>query len=373
MIAPLLLACVVLGVGVAIRQAGVARAGATPAEYLLSAQNADGGFGARPGQSSTQLFSGWAALGLAAAGYNAQRVSKSGHTLSGFLSSGVRTDTDPGSVERTVLAVAAAGLDPANFGGHDLVAALERDVGGDGSVSGQTNLTSFAVLALRAAGVAPRSATVSWLIHQEDDDGGFNFASRGAVSDVDDTGAALQALAGVPGTSAARARGRAVQFIQRQQDHDGGFPTSPGAGSNAQSTAWAVQGLLAAGASGATVNRALSYLDALIASDGHVRYSRSSDQTPVWVTAQAAMALAEKPLPLAPVAVPHPAAPRRHRASAVAPTRRRHARTHARAVRATHRRARAASPAVAPSPTTQRLATDLGILDALALAPIGAG
>ena len=40
----------------------------TPAQYLLGAQNLDGGFGPAPGQPSTQLYAGWAALGLAASG-----------------------------------------------------------------------------------------------------------------------------------------------------------------------------------------------------------------------------------------------------------------------------------------------------------------
>ena len=47
-------------------------------------------------------------------------------------------------------------------------ARLERDVRRNGSVSDQTNLTSFAVLALRAAGVAPPARTLSWLVRQQD-------------------------------------------------------------------------------------------------------------------------------------------------------------------------------------------------------------
>ena len=38
--------------------------------YLIKAQNDDGGWGAAPGQSSSQLYTGWTALGLAAAGRN---------------------------------------------------------------------------------------------------------------------------------------------------------------------------------------------------------------------------------------------------------------------------------------------------------------
>jgi energy-coupling factor transport system substrate-specific component len=360
--------CLVGQIGLRV---GVARAAAAPAGYLLAAQNPDGGFGGAPGQPSAQLFSGWAALGLAAEGYNPQDVSKGAHSLLDYLSAGPGTGSDPGTVERTILAVAASGVSPASFGGRDLVAALERDISRNGSVSGQTNLTSFAVLALRAAGVTPQPRTLAWLVRQQDRDGGFNFATAGAVSDVDDTGAALEALAAVPGSKAAHARRRAAAFIERQQDRDGGFPQAAGAGSNSQSTAWAVQGLLAAGVAGAPVSRALSYLDSLIAADGHVRYSRTSDQTPVWVTAEAAMALAEKPLPLAPVRVR-----RSHRP--LASTRRNPVRRAGGARgRLVHRRpprGRRTAPApVRPSRLSMTLATDAGIVEALALAPLGVG
>jgi hypothetical protein len=44
----------------------------------------------------------------------------------------------------------------------------------------------------------------------------------------------------------------------------------------------------------------LAYIESLLAPDGSVRYSRTSAQTPVWVTAQALIALAGKPFPIAP-------------------------------------------------------------------------
>ena len=71
----------------------------------------------------------------------------------------------------------------------------------------------------------------------------------------------------------------------------GGFALSGGP-VNAQSTAWAVQGLVAAGVSPARVRRGgrspLDYLASVQARDGHYRYSGSSDQTPVWVTSPGA-------------------------------------------------------------------------------------
>jgi hypothetical protein len=291
---------------------------ATPESYLAAAQNSDGGLGPARGASSAELFSGWAALAFAAQGRNPQVVRNGGQSLTAYIAGGLSGAFDVGSVERTILVARAAGLSPTAFGGRDLVATLLTHVRHNGSVGGLVNLTSFAILALRAAGHPVAPATRAWLLRQQDTDGGYNFATAGSTSDVDDTGAALQALAAA-GAPPAKAVRRAVGFIRGQQNRDGGFPSEPGDDSNAQSTAWAVQGLIAAGVSPGGLHRRgapspLSYLRSLIASDGHVRYSRSSDQTPVWVTAQALMALAGKELPLAPVALPVAPSTSSHRA-----------------------------------------------------------
>ena len=334
---------------------GRAHAAVSPLSYLLSAQNGDGGYGPAPGQSSGELYSGWVALGLAAEGLNPQAVSRGGHSLAGYIEAGGGGGSDPGSLERTILALRASGLTATNE-----VSRLERDIGREGAVSDQTNLTAFAVLALRSGGVAPPANTVGWLTRQQDQDGGFNYATAGGSSDVDDTGAALEVLGGRGGRTTARA----VRFIELHQNRDGGFASQPGSDSNAQSTAWAVQGLLAARAGGTHVARALAYLSSLVAPDGHVRYSRSVDQTPVWVTAEALMALARKPLPVAPVA--RPASGGHRSVSRVEPHRsvgqRRRASGHAHRVASPRRRGLA-----------DALASYAGVAAALALAPIGIG
>jgi energy-coupling factor transport system substrate-specific component len=355
-VVPVLIAAAVL-----LAPVSSARA-ATPAGYLLGAQNGDGGFGAAPGAPSSQLYSGWAALGLAAEGYNLQTVQHGGPNALGYIGAGVRSLTDPGSLERTILVVRAAGRSATSFAGENLLAALQSDVRGDGSVSDQVNLTSFAVLALKAAGVSPPGAMLSWLAGQQDSDGGFNFATAGATSDVDDSGAALEALAG----SASSAQiARAVRFITAEQNSDGGFPSQPGATSNAQSTAWAIQGLVAVGAGAGAIQRAEGYLRSLIAPDGHVRYSGSSDQTPVWVTAQAVMALAGKPLPFA--------APDAARAATTQTASHRTQRTEVKSALQTPIRRRVRSLRVKrapPPPSLDGYAADVGALMALALAPV---
>ncbi len=277
-------------------------------DYLRGAQNSDGGFAGAPGQASTQLHTGWAGLGLAAAGRNPLDVRKGGRSVLDYVAAHGRDLTDLGALERTIMLQAAAGRPP-RVGSRDLVADLVAKRRANGSFAGRVNTTAFAILALRAAGrpTTDRNvrAAARWIARQANPDGGFNFGGRGGPSGVDDTGAALQGLvaAGRRGTTTVK---RAASFLVRRQNADGGFPLQPGSASNAQSTAWAVQGLLAAGRDPAAVRRngsrsPLAYLESLVGPDGSVRYSRTSRQTPVWVTAQAVMAMARKPFPFAAV------------------------------------------------------------------------
>lgn len=299
-----------LGLGLAGGLAGppAARAASLGRElgYLASAQNPDGGYGATTSQHSSELYTGWVAMGLAAAGRNPAGVRRNGHSLLDSLRGEASTLANLGDVERTVLAARACGASAYSFAGRNLVAEVLRAGGGDGSFERQVNLSAFAVFALRAVGhsasFGPLRKAAGWIERQQNGDGGFGFGARGSRSDVDDTGAALQALA----VAGARNRGvlsRAVGYVARSQGADGGLPQQYGGESNAQSTAWAVQGLIAAGVNPASVRRKgsrspVAYLESLIAPDGSVRYSRTSAQTPAWVTAQALIALAGKTFPV---------------------------------------------------------------------------
>jgi energy-coupling factor transport system substrate-specific component len=279
--------------------------------YLRAAQNSDGGFGGARGQSSTQLHTGWAALGLAAADVNPADVATgSGSSVVDFLRAHASSISQIGDVERTVLALHASGESSRSFAGRDLVAEIQRRRSRNGSWSGNNTWTAFAVLALKAEGAPGTATPARWLVRQQNRDGGFGFRP-GAVSDVDDTGAVLQGLA-AGGLRGSRAVRRAVAFLARVENADGGFGQMRGEASNAQSTAWAVQGLVAAGRGPGSVSRhgrtPLSYLRSLQAGDGSIRYSRTSAQTPVWVTAQALDALEGKAFPLAPA--PRAAKPR---------------------------------------------------------------
>jgi energy-coupling factor transport system substrate-specific component len=278
--------------------------------YLAGVQNPDGGFGAAPGQSSSEIYTAWATLGLAAAGSDPLDLHVGTHTVLDVLRGQARSLQGAGDLERTILALHACGVSVRQLPGGDPVKRLLRSREHDGSISHFVNLTAFGVFALRAAGYSSHSATIraaaGWLAREQDKDGGFGFATAGGGSDVDDTAAVLQALhaAGVSSRGASIARG--VAYLLRAQNPDGGYPQQIGGSSNAQSTAWAIQGLIAAGREVGAVRRQgsrtpVEYLESLVQSDGSVRYSRTGEQTPVWVTAQALTALAGKPFPIAAV------------------------------------------------------------------------
>jgi hypothetical protein len=219
-----------------------------------------------------------------------------------------------GELGRPLRARLGAGLDPHRFAGHDLVAELRDRRDPDGSVDGQVNLTAFYVLALRAAGVQAGELhrPARWLRKAQARNGGWGIQPQ-APSEADSTGAVLQALA-VAGGGNAGALEDGARFLRRVQANGGGFALAGTGVVNSQSTAWAIQGLAASGSGGSAIDKAQRYLASLRAADGHYRYSASSDQTPVWVTSQALLAVERAPFPLAAVAraakpQPRPAEP----------------------------------------------------------------
>ncbi len=267
------------------------------ASWLESVQNEDGGFGTSSGDDSSAAMTGWAMLGLEATNRNPLDVARFGKTPVDFLRASVGEVSSAGDIARTIVALEGTGVDPRSFSGRNLVADLLKRRRKDGSFEGWPGTTSFAVLALRAAGATGGlDKTLSWLREAQNEDGGWG-DTPGASSNADVTGAAMQALAG------SKAAARGLAFLRKSQRPGGGFALGGSGGVNTQSTAWAVQGILAAGADPGSVRAggksALDYLAQHQDGDGHYTYSSSSDQTPVWVTGQVMVAVAGKTFPVA--------------------------------------------------------------------------
>lgn len=185
-----------------------------------------------------------------------------------------------------------------------LVALAEQALGGDatalrgrlrvaasGQIGETLNSTYWGVLALGRASETTRR----FLLAHQARNGCFAWA-QGVQPDSNDTAAALEALrvARVAGAPVARA----VRCLRTFQNRDGGFELNHGRGSDAQSTAWAIQGFAAAKLK--PPRSAFAYLAKLKRSDGSYRYSARYVTTPVWVTSQVLAALAKKPFPLGP-------------------------------------------------------------------------
>jgi energy-coupling factor transport system substrate-specific component len=276
-----------------------ADASAHAVSWLAGEQNNDGGFGASPGDPSSVPVTGWAMLGLEAAGRNPFDVSRRGSTPIDYLRSNLDEVKSSGDLARTIVALEGAGADPRSFGGRNLVSDLLGRRAANGSFEGWPATTAYSVVALRTAGATGGlDRTLSWLAKVQNGDGGWG-DNPGDPSNADVTAAAMQAI---PGTQAAE---KGLSYLRKHQHSDGGFALgSAGGAVNSQSTGWAVQAMIAVGADPARIvshgNSALDYLAARQAEDGHYRYSESSDQTSVWVTSEVLVGVAGDSLPIEP-------------------------------------------------------------------------
>jgi hypothetical protein len=252
----------------------------SPADYVASHQQPDGGF-AEPGGASDPQLTAWSVLGLVAAGRDP------GPSAAEYLRS--RPVSGATEIALRVLALRTLGEDA-----NTDVTRLEALRRPNGMIGPLVNSTIWSVLALRAAG-RPVATSVRYLRRAQHRSGGWAWYPRGAP-DSNDTAAAVQALrAGGVGARSRPIR-RALIYLRRLQHKDGGFSLVRGRASDAQSTAWAIQAFVAAHR---PPGRApFRYLAGLRRADGSYRYSKLYATTPVWVTSQVLPALARQPFPL---------------------------------------------------------------------------
>jgi energy-coupling factor transport system substrate-specific component len=274
-------------------------------QWLEAQQRPSGGFAADSGREAGAEITSWAMLALAAAGRNPLDVTKDGRSPGDFLRSHADEIKDAGDVARTILALEAAGADPRQFAGENLVARLLAQRRQNGSYQGWPATSAYAVLALRAAGANDATAaTVAWLRKVQGKDGGWG-NEPGEPGTPEITGGVLQVL--TPGSDAGD---RALAYLRDAKRPNGGFAPGNNLGANAQATAWASQGLLAAGKDPASFGSgasSLAYLRDLQADDGHFLQSPGEEASPVWVTADAIVPLAGAHLPIsAPPREPKP-------------------------------------------------------------------
>lgn len=264
--------------------------------WLRSQQNGDGGFGPSPESDSSLGTTARAMLGLAAADLNPLDVRSGGRSPLAFLKSESSRIDDANDIALVILALRTVGENPRNFKGRNLVEALNKRRGPDDSFGDRVNVAAFAALAFRSAGAGgPASSVADWLRSAQNlDKGGGWGISSDARSDPDSTGTVLQVI------SARKSVSAAISYLRSAQKSSGGFAS--GSVVNSQSTGLVLQGLAARGKSHSTLrkngNTGLDFLEARQQADGSIWYSKDSDQTRVWVTADALVGLAGESLPM---------------------------------------------------------------------------
>lgn len=242
---------------------------------------------------------------------------------------------NPGRLGRAVMLAVALGKDPRNVGaapGNDLVARIEATrttSGPDAGLYGSSDPTydgvfrqSYAIMALKAAGVVPDNASAGWLLQQQCADGSWmpyraNLSVPCAFDpalfvgpDTNSTSAAVEAIRTVDTRFALVAS--ALDWLDANQNADGGWGFYPGDPTDPNSTGLVVQALVAAGklADPAFNDRSATPQAALLgfqltcaqpaADRGALTYPGSSNAANSFATVQGIPALAGKAFPLAP-------------------------------------------------------------------------
>ncbi|MFA7178833.1 MAG: prenyltransferase/squalene oxidase repeat-containing protein [Dehalococcoidales bacterium] len=255
-------------------------------EYLAEAQASDGSIGS---YSDT----GWAVMALSAAGKDPAHFGSSSPVE--FLRQNNHQLLDSYNITadlaRNVLAIISAGQSPFSFGegnaavpDGDYIDALTKLH--DGQQFGQPdsiNEDFWAINALIAAGFSPEdeiiSTTVEYILENRGPDKGWSWATPYnewyMESDPDNTAAAVMALVNAGLNPDDEPVAGALEAIKGMQGDNGGF-VSYGV-ENSSSTSWAISAFAMAGkdpfALGNDNADALSYLHGMQDEDGHFRFA----------------------------------------------------------------------------------------------------
>lgn len=272
--------------------------------WLGTQQQPDGSFpGFGPGDSAD------AVIALVAAGEDPAGFVQDGKSPLDFLSAqaSAYAANGAGAAAKLAMAVIAADGDPTSFGGVNLLELIGK---GYDPATGQYGPDVFghalSLLAIKAAGATPPPLAIERLLSLQLDDGGWSFDGTAASgSDTNTTSLALQALAGQSQGQSAIAD--ALTYLRGQQNADGGFPYSQtsqfGNATDANSTAAVIMALVALGENPAAfTNAGKGPIDALATlqnDSGALRYQAAQADDNALATYQAIPALAGASLPVA--------------------------------------------------------------------------
>lgn len=268
-------------------------------EYLRPFQQTNGSYANNVGGTIEATF----AMAAANADTSAW-ATEGGASLNDYLmAEGLGYATAAARTGKLAMGVAAAGMDPRDFVGADLVLSLTAYYSPTTGAFGTSNWDqALAMLGWRAAGEAIPLTATTQLASRVNSDGGWSFMP-GDESDIDSTALALQALmaGGEPMTSTLVTD--ALTFLEEAQQVDGGFPYQSTFDSNTNSTGYALQGIIAAGAdplaSPFTISDTgpIPYLLGMQTEAGGFAYLDVAQGADLFATVQAVPGVVGKPFP----------------------------------------------------------------------------
>ena len=247
-----------------VTAAGAASVSATPEfpdvanaalTWMKGQQQADGsfpGFGA--GSSVDVLLAFVSAQDNKEAGHeDLHSYTQEGSKLITFLrGKAAELAKTPGGAGKLLLAVAANKLDGKQFGGVDLIAAINASYDAKTGQYGKDIIGhAFAILGLVAAGEEVPVLAANFVADAQAPEGGWSFSGDTApgATDTNTTAVVLQALLAMRVGTSDPTIARAAEWLAKQQNADGGFPYQQGgefgSDSDVNSTAYAAQAFTA--------------------------------------------------------------------------------------------------------------------------------
>lgn len=226
------------------------------AAWLLTQQHEDGGYGPAAGNTPSTLgqtddaIFAFAALGKAPAG-----ISKNGKSLTYFLLGHIAQAKSAGETCKSALAAATSlPIGGQSYGGVNIYDKIDSFYNASSGMYGSSTIDhAYCLLAQKQLGRAVLPAAVTALSSLQISDGSWAFAGAGKPNDGDTntTALAIQALIANGVDKANPTMSKALTYLKSQQNADGGFPyqnpSQYGTDTDANSTAYVIQALVALG------------------------------------------------------------------------------------------------------------------------------
>ncbi len=291
--------------------------------YLKTQQNPDGGFGSGFSPESTIGSTADAALAILAAGSSPADFEQDGNTPLSYLENNAPSATTAGDLAKLILAAIAAGENPRQFGGVDSVAKLEGLLAAGGRIGTEADIYVSHILAVLALASAERpvpTSAIDLIKNAQQEDGSWAWdGSAETDGDTNSTAFAVQALIAAGEALDSEAVTQALAYYRGIQNDDGGWPyqnpSTYGTATDANSTAVLIQALIAAGQDPAGAdwtiggNTPVAALEALQNDSGAFAWQATVPDDNLLATLQALPALAGKAFPFATMDVGEAVAP----------------------------------------------------------------